>query len=137
MKRPFSAYQGDEPYVFVCYAHENADGVYAELQRLHDAGVRIWYDEGVSPGARWSDELARALSGAALVLFFCTPQSAKSKHCQDEVSFALDEKRPLLVIQEGVVDLPPGMRLQLGPQQSILKHELSAPQFREKLVLQY
>lgn len=23
MKRPFSAYQGDEPYVFVCYAHED------------------------------------------------------------------------------------------------------------------
>ena len=133
MKRPFPAYKGDEPYVFVCYAHENADGVYAELQRLHNAGVRIWYDEGVSPGARWSDELARALSGAALVLFFCTPQSAKSKHCQDEVSFALDEKRPLLVIQDGVVDLPPGMRLQLGPQQSILKHDLSAQQFRKKL----
>jgi len=133
MKRPFPAYKGDEPYVFVCYAHENADVVYPELQRLHDAGVHIWYDEGVSPGARWSDELARALSGAALVLFFCTPQSAKSKHCQDEVSFALDEQRPLLVVQDGVVDLPPGMRLQLGPQQSILKHDLSAQQFRKKL----
>ena len=133
MKRPFSAYQGDEPYVFVCYAHENADRVYPELQRLHDAGVRIWYDEGVSPGARWSDELARALSGAALVLFFCTAQSARSKHCQDEVSFALNEQRPLLVIQDGVVDLPPGMRLQLGAHQSILKHELSAQQFGEKL----
>ena len=133
MKRPFPAYKGDEPYVFVCYAHENANAVYPELQRLHDAGVRIWYDEGVSPGARWSDELARALSGAAVVLFFCTPQAAKSKHCQDEISFALDEKRPLLVIQDGAVDLPPGMRLQLGPQQSILKHELSAQQFGEKL----
>ena len=133
MKRPFPAYKGDEPYVFVCYAHENADGVYPELQRLHDAGVRIWYDEGVSPGARWSDELARALSGAALVLFFCTPQSAKSKHCQDEVSFALDEQRPLLVIQDGLVELPPGMRLQLGPQQSIFKHDLSTQQFRDKL----
>jgi TolB-like protein/Tfp pilus assembly protein PilF len=133
MRRPFSAYQGDEPYVFVCYAHENADSVYPELQRLHDAGVRIWYDEGVSPGARWSDELARAVSGAALVLFFCTPQSAKSKHCQDEVNFAVGEQRPLLVIQDGVVDLPPGMRLQLGAQQSILKHELSAEQFVDKL----
>ncbi|MEO8009163.1 MAG: TIR domain-containing protein, partial [Betaproteobacteria bacterium] len=133
MKRPFPAYKGDKPYVFVCYAHENAGGVYPELQRLHDAGVRIWYDEGVSPGARWSDELARALSGAALVLFFCTPQSAKSKHCQDEVSFALDEQRPLLVIQDGLFDLPPGMRLQLGAQQSILRHELSAQQFGEKL----
>jgi TolB-like protein/Tfp pilus assembly protein PilF len=133
MKRPFSAYQGDEPYVFVCYAHEDAEAVYPELQRLHDAGVRIWYDEGVAPGARWSDELARALSGAALVLFYCTPRSVKSKHCQDEVNFAIDEQRPLLVVQDGVVDLPPGLRLQLGAQQSILKHELSAAQFVDKL----
>ena len=39
----------------------------------------------------------------------------------------------MLVIQDGLVDLPPGMRLQLGPQQSILKHEMSAEQFKEKL----
>jgi TolB-like protein/tetratricopeptide (TPR) repeat protein len=135
MKRPFSACQGEEPYVFVCYAHENADMVYPELERLHNAGVRIWYDEGVSPGARWSDELARALSGSALVLFFSTPLSVKSKHCQDEVSFALDVQRPLLVIQDGVFEMPPGMRLQLGAQQSILKHELSAAQFAEKLAV--
>jgi TolB-like protein/Tfp pilus assembly protein PilF len=134
MKKPFSACEGDDPYVFVCYAHEDANVVYPELRRLHEVGVRIWYDEGVSPGARWSDELARSLSGAALVLYFCTPQSARSKHCQDEISFALDERRPLLVIQDGVVDLPPGMRLQLGAQQSILKHELNARQFHEKLV---
>ena len=133
MKRPFAAYQGDEAYVFVCYAHEDASSVYPEIQRLHEGGVKIWYDEGISPGVRWSDELARHLGGASLVLFFCTPQSAKSKHCQDEVSFALEEQRPLVVIQDGPVDLPPGMRLQLRPQQSILKRELSAEQFREKL----
>ncbi len=133
MKRPFTAYQGDEPYVFVCYAHENADAVYPQIQRLHEGGVRIWYDEGISPGTRWPEELARALGKASLVLFFCTPESIKSQHCQDEVNFALDEKRPLLVIQDGAVELPPGLRLRLGSQQSILKHELTRAQFEEKL----
>ena len=133
MKRPFAAYQGAEPYVFVCYAHDDTEKVYPEIQRLHEGGVRIWYDEGISPGMRWSDELARALSNASLVLFFCTPQSVKSKHCQDEVNFALDEDRPLLVIQDGPVDLPPGLRLRLGAHQSILKHDLTAEQFADKL----
>ena len=107
MKRPFAAYEGDEPYVFVCYAHEDAGLVYPEIQRLHEGDVRIWYDEGISPGTRWSDELARKLSAAALVLFFCSPRSVKSQHCQDEINFALDDKRPLLVVQDGDVDLPP------------------------------
>ncbi len=133
MKRPFAAYQGDEPYVFVCYAHEDAEQVYPEIQRLHEGGVRIWYDEGVSPGTRWTDELASKLTEASVVLFFCTPQSVKRKHCQNELNFAIDKDRPLLVIQDGAVDLPPGMQLQLGAHQSILKHDLSAEQFEAKL----
>lgn len=133
MKRPFAAYEGDEPYVFVCYAHEDAGLVYPEIQRLHEGGIRIWYDEGVSPGSRWSDELARKLSAASLVLFFCTPRSVKSQHCQDELNFALDDKRPVLVVQDGAVDLPPGLRLRLNAHQSILKQELTADQFSDKL----
>jgi len=92
MKRPFNACTGDAPYIFVCYTHDDMNAVYPEIQRLHEAGVRIWYDEAISPGTRWSDELARALSKASLVLFFCTPRSVESQHCQDEVNFALDEK---------------------------------------------
>jgi TolB-like protein/Tfp pilus assembly protein PilF len=133
MERPFSAYQGDDPYVFVCYGHEDSSSVYPEIKRLHDAGVHIWYDEGISPGSRWSDEIARALSEASLVLFFCTSHSIESQHCQDEINFALDEKRPLLVVQDRAVDLPPGLRLRLGSQQAILKYELSAEQFVDKL----
>ncbi len=134
MKRPFAAYQGQEPHVFVCYAHEDAEQVYPEIQRLHERGVRIWYDEGVSPGARWTDELASKLTEASVVLFFCTPRSVRRKHCQNELNFAIDKERPLLVVQDGPVDLPPGMQLQLGPQQSILKHELSEEQYADKLL---
>lgn len=133
MQRPFAAYVGDEPYVFVCYAHEDADSVYPEIQRLHEGGVRIWYDEGISPGTRWSDEVAHHLSGAAVVLLFCTPQSVKSKHCLNEVDLAIDQGRPLLVIQNGSFDLPIGLKLQLGSHQAILKHQLSSDEFADKL----
>ena len=61
MDRPFPAYKGEEPYIFVCYAHEDSDVVYPELQRLHDSGVNIWYDEGIAPGHEWTQELADAI----------------------------------------------------------------------------
>jgi hypothetical protein len=51
MQRPFPAYDGNEPYVFVCYAHDDAGEVYPEITRLKDAGVNIWYDEGIAPGS--------------------------------------------------------------------------------------
>ena len=34
MDTPFPAYKGDESYVFVCYAHEDAESVYSEIARL-------------------------------------------------------------------------------------------------------
>ena len=30
MDRPFPAYKGDEPFIFVSYAHANADTVYLD-----------------------------------------------------------------------------------------------------------
>ncbi len=48
MEKPFPAYQGDEPYVFVSYSHADTERVYAELARLNDQGFNIWYDEGIS-----------------------------------------------------------------------------------------
>ena len=45
MERPFPVYQGDEAYIFVSYAHDDAVVVYPELLKLHDQGFNIWYDE--------------------------------------------------------------------------------------------
>ena len=38
MERPFPAYEGTEPYFFVCYAHDDAALVYPEINRLREAG---------------------------------------------------------------------------------------------------
>ncbi len=62
MRRPFSAYDGEEPYLFVSYSHADSRPVYAELEALRSAGLNIWYDEGISPGSRWTDDLADRLA---------------------------------------------------------------------------
>ena len=53
MDTPFPAYQGDEPYVFVCYAHEDSDIVYPEIAWLREQGTNLWYDEGIAAGKNW------------------------------------------------------------------------------------
>ena len=50
MERPFPAYKGDDSYIFVSYAHADADEVYPEITWLKEAGINIWYDEGISAG---------------------------------------------------------------------------------------
>ncbi len=43
----FRPYEGNEKYIFVSYAHVDGDIVYPIIERLHDAGFRIWFDEGI------------------------------------------------------------------------------------------
>ena len=45
MEKPFTAYEGDEPFIFVSYAHDDALQVYEEMQALNEAGFRLWYDD--------------------------------------------------------------------------------------------
>ncbi len=69
MQKPFSAYDGDDPYIFISSAHQDADIVYPQLQWLYDEGLNIWYDDGISPAASWREELAQAIRGAETVVF--------------------------------------------------------------------
>jgi hypothetical protein len=68
MEKPFPAYNGEEPYVFVCYAHADEDVVYPEINSLHGQGINIWYDEGVSPGEEWTEELGKAINSSELLI---------------------------------------------------------------------
>ena len=79
MERPFPAYKGDEPYIFVSYAHDDAERVYPEITRLRNEGFNIWYDEGISPGSTWRDEVALALTQCSVFLYFITPKSVAGK----------------------------------------------------------
>ncbi len=133
MQKPFAAYQGDEPYIFVSYAHEDAPVVYEQLTALKDAGFNIWYDEGISPGAVWRNELADAISGCALFLFFVTSRSAASDNCLKEVNFAQNRNRPTLPVHLEKTELPTGLELSLSDRQAILKYELSTEGYRTKL----
>ena len=134
MDRPFPAYQGNEPYVFVSYAREDSDVVYPELRWLKDQGFNIWYDEGISPGHEWRDELAAHIEESSLFLYFVTPRSAISEHCQREVNFAIDQKKQLLVVHLEETELPSGMGMSLSSLQAIMRYGLSDQEYRFKLL---
>lgn len=129
---PFPAYRGKEPYIFVSYAHADAEMVFAEISRFNKQGYKIWYDEGIAPGNEWTDEIADALSGCALFLVFITPNSAASSNVRDEIHFALDENIPFISIHLKETELKGGLKLRIGAKQAILKYNMSEEEYLYK-----
>ena len=134
MTLPFAAYNGDEPFIFVSYAHDDADRVYREIGWLHDQGFNVWYDEGIPAGTDWRGELANAIDQAALVLFFVTPTSVVSENCLKELNFALDRRCDLIAVHLEATELPVQHQFSLSDRQAILKYELSGSDYRGKLL---
>jgi len=134
MQRPFPAYDGNDPYVFVSYAHEDGHAVYDEIRTLRDAGINIWYDEGIQPGSRWTDELANRITNAALVIWLITPSSVRSENCRNEIEFALKHRRRILPVYLQAAELPGGLSLALSGYQAIFQEQHSATDYRQKLL---
>lgn len=134
VEKPFSAYQGTEPYVFVCYAHEDSDDVYPELAWLQDKGVNVWYDEGISPGLEWSQALANAIQGCARFLYFVSPVSVFSENCRRELNFAQEEGHDVVAIHLSPTQVPAGLRLNLNNRQAVMRHQLTEDVYRNELL---
>ncbi|MBE6974690.1 MAG: TIR domain-containing protein [Ruminococcaceae bacterium] len=115
------AYQGKEPYIFISYAHKNADAVLHLVGCLQSRGFRIWYDAGIEAGTEWPEYIAEHLSGSACVVAFVTKEFVASWNCKREITFAQELDKPVLSIYLEDVEMPMGLRMQLGSNQSVFR----------------
>jgi hypothetical protein len=120
-------------YVFVCYSHDERDAVLAEIAWLRGRGFEVWYDEAIEAGSRWSEDLARAVEGCSAFLYFLSPRSVASRHCLDEVHYALECSRPIVPVEVAPVTLTPGLRLSIGGMHRLAMHRTPPDEFRPKL----
>lgn len=132
--KPFQAYEGDESYFFVSYAHDDGELVYPEMAWLHGAGFNLWYDEGIHVGSVWRQALADALAESSGLIFFSTAKSVISDNCLKEINFALDEEKPVLVVQLDDTTLPRQLRLSLSDRQAMIRSAFDEDTYRSRLI---
>lgn len=131
-RMPFPAYRGSEPYIFISYAHVDNAMVFAEIKGFNENGYNVWYDEGISPGNEWTDEIAEALENCALFVVFITPASAGSPNVQNEINYVIGENKPFLAIHLEETTLRAGIKLQIGTKQAILKYNMTDEEYLYK-----
>ena len=97
-RHPFPAYRGRDKYIFVSYAHDDKDLVFQEIARYQYMKYNVWYDEGISPGNEWKEDIAEHLTNSDLFIIFLTKNTAKSENCRIEFYCALNNSKPIIPI---------------------------------------
>ena len=128
-------YEGNEKYIFVSYAHNDADTVFPIVDALMNDGYRVWFDSGIEAGTEWPEYIEEHLMNSHVVLVFMSPSAVESRNCRNEINFALELKKEILVIYLEDTTLLKGMRLQLNSTQSFFrKHHNSEETFIRELL---
>lgn len=115
-------YEGNDKYIFVSYAHKDSPRVQPIMQAMIHHGFRLWYDSGIEAGTEWPEYIADHISRCETLLVFMTQDVVASKNCRNEINFALDLGKEVLVVYMEPVELTQGLRLQLNSTQSMFKY---------------
>jgi len=114
------AYSGNEPFVFISYSHVDEHIIERLIIGLKRKLCRVFYDEGLTPGESWNDELARRLLACDCVVVLLTKNSVSSKYVKNELNFAITKDKKIIPILIGNVQLSPGIEMMLSPYQFIV-----------------
>lgn len=128
---PFPAYEGDEPYIHVIYAHMDKNAVFHDLKIFHNEGYNIYYDQGISLGMGEPEDIERSLSNCSLAVAFISKISVDSHNVLVNIRFALERNIPLLPIYLEETQLPQDLMFSLGMARSILKFVMSDEDYIE------
>ena len=107
-------YEGDKPYIFFSYCHEDKEIVYPIIEIMGEAGYRIWFDEGIQAGADWPEVIAKHLVKCTACVVAISSKSITSHNCRNEMNFAVEHEKPLVSILLDTLVLPLGIQLQLS-----------------------
>jgi hypothetical protein len=105
----------ESAYVFVSYAHVDRKIVRPYVLRLKEQDFRLWWDDGLGPGAEWVRAVADAIAGSSAFLLLVTRGVADSEYCFREILFAQDQRIPTVVNYLESVQLPNRLRFLLSP----------------------
>lgn len=128
------AYEGDQPYIFISYSHKDSKTVMSVIRHLEKNHFRVWYDGGIEAGSEWPEYIASHLKNCECVLSFISENFVNSLNCRRELVFAQDERKPMMNVFIGDVELSDGMRMQLGLNQAIWKRNFSTDEDFEEAI---
>lgn len=130
---PFKAYNGDQPFLFVSYAHSDKLQVYPIMDYLDKSGFNVWYDEGISVSEDWIKSIVGNIEKCSAFLVFITPHIIDSEYVRKEIRFALSRKKPFYSVYLKDTILPAELEFEISGIQSMKKYTMPNSEFYDKI----
>lgn len=114
-------YSGNEPFVFVSYAHDDIETVYQILSMLQRNSCRVWYDDGIAGSTNWRKIIASKIKTAQAVILFSSKAASVSEHVEAEINCAFMCKKPIYTVRldDSVFELAYEMYLSVNQMLSV------------------
>lgn len=122
-------YRGEQPYIFVSYAHKNLDVAMNIIKRLQLDDYRVWYDEGIDPGTEWDENIGSHIERCGFFIALLSSEYLDSSNCKDELNLVRELEKPRLLIYLEDLQLPVGLRMRLSRLQAIHKYKYSDQEY--------
>ncbi len=90
--------------VFVSYSRVNLDAVKQLVDDLQAMGVNTWYDQTLTGGQRWWDNILAGIRDCDIFIFALSPESWESEACRSELTYGLGLVKPILpvLVSDGI-----------------------------------
>ncbi len=106
--------------VFISYSREDKDRVTGLAQKLREAGVSLWIDQGgIDGAAMWSEEIVNALENAKVLILMVSENAVTSHNVVKEVVLASERKSHILPVHLEPTRIPQGLKYPLAGIQHI------------------
>ena len=128
------AYKGKEPYAFISYAHKDSAKAEKVMKSMGEYGLRMWYDDGIEGVSVWDDRIAEAIEGSSYFIALMSRSYIASKNCRDEIKYANDLDKMVLLIYIDDVKLTGGLAMRLNRNQALFyRSDEEIARFGDKL----
>jgi len=90
--------------VFVSYSRNNLDIVMQLVHDLQSSGIDVWYDQTLTGGQRWWDNILANIRECDVFVFALSPESWDSEACKSELSYVVQLAKPILpvLVSDGI-----------------------------------
>lgn len=84
--------------VFVSYSRNNLDVVTQLIQDLQAVGIDTWYDQSLTGGQRWWDNILANIRECDIFIFALSPESWASEACKSELGYVVQLSKTVLPV---------------------------------------